>query len=583
MQDNYGVTDSTDWHGTSVPLLGSLDATLRCQVCKDFYDAAVITGCSHTFCSRCIRRAISADGKCPACRTTAMEHSLRRNVTVQEIVDAFQLARPQALEIGRKKSEEGDSHATGPRGSKRKRLETEADPPKQLMRTRSQRRKTMEDATHENSMLIGDSDGEAEEEYLPPTDTETLHDGLVPCPICNKRMKEETVFAHLDKCDGNDADVKKRQFPSTGNLRATSTSAFQSDQRAAADLHPPPERLAQLNYSLLKERDLRKKMVDLGVSTTGSKELLVRRHKEWVNLCNSNWDSLHPRSRRELLKDLSMWERTQGGNVSQRVSASNEVMSKDFDGAGWAKQNKTDFDALIANARKGRLKSQAEAGGTFGTESKQRQAALDDKSARSSAPPVGQSAPTAAGPGETRPALTPIATDLRRNSQTSGSPSTFSPTPQPDLPSLSPYRSRRPSTAEDRIPYRRPSTASPVPGFSLPASDSPRRQSNAEKRMGPPVSQVKPPPFALPAFTSSEDFGDANHARRKSQSADPGRAMDEGDGNSDSITSLQRTDSMSSESSLPGRLASQRSQVKKLPMFEVPSEPVLDAEFGSTK
>lgn len=34
-----------------------LDQNLRCQVCQDFYRTAVIiTRCSHSFCSECIRR-----------------------------------------------------------------------------------------------------------------------------------------------------------------------------------------------------------------------------------------------------------------------------------------------------------------------------------------------------------------------------------------------------------------------------------------------------------------------------------------------------------------------------------------------
>ena len=30
----------------------------------------------------------------------------------------------------------------------------------------------------------------------------SLDDGMVACPICNRRMKNEAVFPHLDKCTG---------------------------------------------------------------------------------------------------------------------------------------------------------------------------------------------------------------------------------------------------------------------------------------------------------------------------------------------------------------------------------------------
>lgn len=32
--------------------------------------------------------------------------------------------------------------------------------------------------------------------------TLSADDGLVPCPMCNRRMKEASVFNHLDNCKG---------------------------------------------------------------------------------------------------------------------------------------------------------------------------------------------------------------------------------------------------------------------------------------------------------------------------------------------------------------------------------------------
>jgi len=112
-------------------------------------------------------------------------------------------------------------------------------------------------------------------------------------------------------------------------------------------------RLPQLNYSLLNEKDLRKKLASLGIPTWGARQLLVRRHTEWVSIYNSNCDSSRPRSKRELLKELDTWERSQGGHASTAPSA---IMKKDFDGQRWAESNKDQFAELIANARKNRAK-----------------------------------------------------------------------------------------------------------------------------------------------------------------------------------------------------------------------------------
>lgn len=95
------VHDSTDWLSTPLASLAALEGALRCQVCKDFFKTPMITACSHTFCSLCIRRALSNDGKCPLCRASQQELKLRSNWTLEETVEAFVKARPKALELAR--------------------------------------------------------------------------------------------------------------------------------------------------------------------------------------------------------------------------------------------------------------------------------------------------------------------------------------------------------------------------------------------------------------------------------------------------------------------------------------------------
>lgn len=96
----FELSDPSDWLQTSLPQLGPVEQALRCQVCKDFFDTPMITSCSHTFCSLCIRRCLTTDGRCPACRTQDQAIKLRANSTVQELVDAFKVARPVVLQFG---------------------------------------------------------------------------------------------------------------------------------------------------------------------------------------------------------------------------------------------------------------------------------------------------------------------------------------------------------------------------------------------------------------------------------------------------------------------------------------------------
>jgi|SRR5271169_4119184 len=84
------VSDPSDWKSSALPSLSSLDSTLRCLICKDFYTAPVITSCLHTFCSLCIRRCLSSEPICPACRKSNISDvGLRPNKVVEELVEQF--------------------------------------------------------------------------------------------------------------------------------------------------------------------------------------------------------------------------------------------------------------------------------------------------------------------------------------------------------------------------------------------------------------------------------------------------------------------------------------------------------------
>lgn len=100
MDNSFEISDPSDWLQTPLSKLGPVEQALRCQVCKDFFDTPMITSCSHTFCSLCIRRCLTTDGRCPACRTQDQAIKLRANFAVQELVDAFKCARSVTLQFG---------------------------------------------------------------------------------------------------------------------------------------------------------------------------------------------------------------------------------------------------------------------------------------------------------------------------------------------------------------------------------------------------------------------------------------------------------------------------------------------------
>lgn len=173
MEKSFDLPDSTDWLDTPLSLLAPLESSLRCQICKDFYDTPVVTSCSHTFCSLCIRRFLSAEGRCPICRSQDQELKLRGNWLVQELVEQFMNARESVLTLARREAARiahGDDEARERSPKKRKVGQVEQDEVaaaegsgSQRIRTRSQRVKLDEAQTLEPEVIEDSQD----EEYVP--------------------------------------------------------------------------------------------------------------------------------------------------------------------------------------------------------------------------------------------------------------------------------------------------------------------------------------------------------------------------------------------------------------------------------
>jgi E3 ubiquitin-protein ligase RAD18 len=101
----------------------------------------------------------------------------------------------------------------------------------------------------------------------------------------------------------------------------------------------------------LKDAALKKKLQELGIPHWGKRDLQIRRHTEWVHLWNSNCDASEDnrKTKGELLRELTNWERTRGGWAN---TSDAPVMRKDFDAKGHIEAHKSQFNELIAAARK---------------------------------------------------------------------------------------------------------------------------------------------------------------------------------------------------------------------------------------
>ncbi|EGS22033.1 uncharacterized protein CTHT_0039180 [Thermochaetoides thermophila DSM 1495] len=375
------VPDATDWLGTPLAGLHELEQTLRCRICKDFFNSPVLTSCNHTFCSACIRRTLSVNNsRCPTCQAEDQATKLRGNWAMRDAVEAFQKHRNAILSFTRAAMAQTQPPVKAPAhlsetstdsGSpfvevlspKRKSPMTlvveDLDPKRPRLEPRASRTKAL-------AALLSNSDStESKEPAFHSGETHSLRaarsfaknadDALVECPCCGQRMRESRVNQHLDKdCPVMNGSTLSASSSNTSlNFLAAPTSTS-----IPAALQPPkqkpPERLAPLAYSMLKDHQLRKKMADLGLPTTGSRQMLERRHQEWVTLWNANCDSARPKSRAELLRELDVWERTQGSLAPTHTRAAlsgAQIKDKNFDRVGWMAKYRDMFRELTEQAR----------------------------------------------------------------------------------------------------------------------------------------------------------------------------------------------------------------------------------------
>lgn len=329
----------------------------------------------------------------------------------------------------------------------------------------------------------------------------------------------------------------------------------------------PAKHLPHLNYSLLKDNPLKKKLQELGIPAWGTRQLMIRRHTQWVDIFNANSDSPRPRPNRELLKDLDTWERTQGGTApGQGQTGPQGVMKKDFDGEAWTRKHKegskgyAGFDELIASAREKVKSAKAKA---------------DEHAAEKTA---SETRPTEPSPVDKKPPHAP---------------------PMPtELSDMERLKAEQEAIAAQTTPVTATSSIEPISGaavfFQHAAEEIPMRDPTPPSDFNPPLSSQnerhtahQERRYSIPKEPSSQDARLYNSRQpSSSQPQDPPVTSHQNHTptSTPSIPSVQREDSVGDKLARFSREGSVRSpeRARRVPMFRVPEEPVKDNDgFGT--
>ncbi|KAI8579573.1 hypothetical protein K450DRAFT_241636 [Umbelopsis ramanniana AG] len=291
--------DPTDFAN---PAFEGVDEHLRCPICSEFFQTAMILKtCSHTFCSLCIRRSLTVEQCCPSCRTHSVETSLHNNYVVDNLVSVWKNNRKSILDLeGQlKQANERDKNAVTMSDSP---MDTslsqptdgdERSPPARQTRSSSRR-----------------SASQTSAEAPPPVPEDTR----VDCHICHRKIDLNHLNQHWDLCEQGKPDPSLDKPSSTSSspspsakkpvmfgVHQPSTSKSLTRMKKAVDLGKKPQKIV---YNLETPVGLRKVLRELGLPDKGDKSTLIKRHKEWISLYNANVDSTDPVDVKVLRKRL---------------------------------------------------------------------------------------------------------------------------------------------------------------------------------------------------------------------------------------------------------------------------------------
>uniref|UniRef100_A0A8C5UE12 RING-type E3 ubiquitin transferase n=1 Tax=Malurus cyaneus samueli TaxID=2593467 RepID=A0A8C5UE12_9PASS len=292
--------------------------------------AVIIPQCSHNYCSLCIRKFLSYKTQCPTCCVAVSESDLKNNRLLDDLVKSFNSARQQLLQLVL----DAPSTPSSPVCSQRAAAESHVRSPgcqpdsREVPVTDSSSKDTLTKAgglegadqksckTEEHQELHGTSaeDGgkdskvgsqeipECAKSHEKPSTSVVKGDKKVECPVCEVPVLEQYINKHLDSCLSR--EEKKDSLRSSAHKRKL---------------------MSKVVYNLLSDRDLRKKLKEHGLSTSGTRQQLIKRHQEFVHMYNAQCDSLNPKSVAELVKELEKNEKIRlqlecnkaGENVSE--------------------------------------------------------------------------------------------------------------------------------------------------------------------------------------------------------------------------------------------------------------------------
>ncbi|XP_066999910.2 E3 ubiquitin-protein ligase RAD18 [Anabrus simplex] len=296
---------------SSFKVMGEL---LKCGICYEYLTTALITPCSHNYCSYCIRKSLLYKTQCPACFEETTEFQLRNNRILDELIVIFtDLSDKLVKYLVNRSSENKDlvllnaTDVTSEQDSQS--FDRRAVPSTSFAQERTPVKNSEVCVTPKKKLNIPTLFSPKKQQKQQLTSVST-----VSCPVCSVDVPEKNINLHLDAC------LKRAE------------GTVESRRVEVQKLKPMPK----LVYTLLNDKSLKKKLSEHGLSTAGDRATLINRHRRFTVLYNSECDSLNPRPVSKLVQQIEKEEREEKKLASespQKLAAMIKVLPQHLPGA----------------------------------------------------------------------------------------------------------------------------------------------------------------------------------------------------------------------------------------------------------
>lgn len=370
-----------------VPVLKDFDSLLRCHICKDILNVPVITPCSHTFCSVCIRDYLrnGNDQNCPLCLNDLNESFLRSELLLNEICKCYRMEIKNVL-IEKLNTADATTKHKEPLNVHKRSFGGSVSEPFSFVKSQIPAKKqktssssnTIIDMLSRKKQRVSSAALKVSDSVSKPVKEKSY------CPVCNNQFSLKYLQEHhIDSCLNGSGGDKKEVINLADETQITTVASTPSEhepkylksylqsalQKNSSEKHL---KLPNLQLNDITTSSLKQNLIKYNLPTTGSKFNLIQRWKQWDVLYTSNFiDNPSPLPMASVRNSLIQWDTLNNKIITTNSSGNNsndliamldnkklDIKSDKFSRQNWECKYHNHYKRLIKVAKRKKNKEE---------------------------------------------------------------------------------------------------------------------------------------------------------------------------------------------------------------------------------